>query len=219
MGQRLILLPTEDERQHVVSRIGAGVKAGGRVELCGFGPVAAAARTATLVAAVRPAEVVLVGIAGGFDERAAVGTAWEFARVGLHGVGAGTGAEFIPAAALGWLQWPGDPADARTEVGDLVECGPREGGGLPTAPLLLTACAAADGAADVAVRKRLYPDAWAEDMEGFGVALACRLHGVPCRLLRGISNRAGDRDTSRWNVASALDAVADLLRRLLASPP
>lgn len=219
MVQRLVLVPTERERQHVVSRLGAGPGTAVRVELCGFGPVAAAARTALLVAEHRPAEVVLVGIAGGFDDLAAMGTAWEFARVGIHGVGAGTGAEFTPAAALGWLQWPGDPGDARTEVGDLAECGPRAVGGLPTAPLLLTACAAADGAADVAARKRLYPDAWAEDMEGFGVAMACRLHGVPCRLLRGISNRAGDRDQARWNVAAALDAVADLLLRLLASPP
>jgi len=218
MSHRLILLPTDGERARVVSRIRGHLAAGDRVELCGFGPIAAAARTATLVAAFRPAEVVLAGIAGGLDERAAVGTAWEFARVAVYGIGAGTGVDFLPAESLGWLQWPGDPANAPAAIGDEIACG-RGGEPPPVGPLLLTACAAADGAADVAQRRRLQPDALAEDMEGFGVALACRLLGVPCRLIRGISNRAGDRDQTRWNAAAALDAAADLLCSLLASPP
>lgn len=218
MAHRLILLPTDGERARVVPRIRRRLAAGDRVELCGFGGIAAAARTATLVAALRPAEVVLAGIAGGLDERAAVGTAWEFARVAVYGIGAGTGADFLPAEALGWRQWPGDPAGASAAIGDVIECG-RRSGPPPAGPLLLTACAAADGPDDVSQRRRLQPDALAEDMEGFGVAFACRLLGVPCRLIRGISNRAGDRDQAHWNATAALDAAADLLSSLLASPP
>jgi nucleoside phosphorylase len=41
-------------------------------ELCGFGIVAAAARTAQLLAAQRPEKVFLVGIAGRLDDRLAI---------------------------------------------------------------------------------------------------------------------------------------------------
>jgi futalosine hydrolase len=50
----------------------------------------------------------------------------------------------------------------------------------------------------------------AEDMEGFAVAMACRLRGVPLDIVRGISNTAGDRDASRWQVAAALEAAGRL---------
>jgi futalosine hydrolase len=56
----------------------------------------------------------------------------------------------------------------------------------------------------------------AEDMEGFAVALACRLVGVPLDIVRGISNDAGDRDKVRWQVPQALRAAADLAALILA---
>jgi futalosine hydrolase len=52
-------------------------------------------------------------------------------------------------------------------------------------------------------------------MEGFGVALACRLAGVPLTIIRGISNTAGDRDHARWRVPEALAAAAGLTLRIL----
>jgi futalosine hydrolase len=82
---------------------------------------------------------------------------------------------------------------------------------------LLTACAASADAADVAVRRRLFPTAVAEDMEGFGVALACRLAGVPLAIVRGISNDAGDRDKRRWQIGPALEAAASLARTFIAA--
>jgi futalosine hydrolase len=59
----------------------------------------------------------------------------------------------------------------------------------------------------------------AEDMEGFGVALACRLLGVPLAIVRGISNEAGDREHARWQVPAALAAAADLAVRVLEESP
>jgi futalosine hydrolase len=53
-------------------------------------------------------------------------------------------------------------------------------------------------------------------MEGFAVAFACRLRGVPLDVIRGISNTAGDRDTSRWQVAAALEAAGRLALQVLA---
>ncbi|NDH95322.1 MAG: futalosine hydrolase, partial [Planctomycetia bacterium] len=69
-------------------------------------------------------------------------------------------------------------------------------------------CAASATAEDAATRLEEFPTAVAEDMEGFAVALACRLAGVPCQIIRGISNRAGDRDKARWQIEPALRAAA-----------
>src|SRR5439155_15243049 len=73
--------------------------------------------------------------------------------------------------------------------------------------LLLTTCAASDSAAHAAIRRARFPDALAEDMEGFGVALACRLAGVPLSIVRGVSNVAGERDPARWRIPAALAAA------------
>ena len=135
-----------------------------------------------------------------------------------YGIGIGSRADFAPAAAIGWPQWPGDAAAGSPAIGDLIECGT-----VPTAGaesrLLLTTCAAAATADDVRDRKRVFPTAAAEDMEGFAVAFACRLEGVPCDIVRGISNRAGDREQSRWRTAAALEAAGRLAAQTIAGMP
>jgi futalosine hydrolase len=185
-----------------------------RIELCGFGPIAAAARAAHLVATCKPASVMLVGIAGSFDDRLMIGQAYRFHEVASYGIGVGSGSDFQPAAAVGWPQWPGDPATGLDAVGDRLGRS-----GATAGRVLLTACAASAGPADVALRRELIPDAVAEDMEGFGVALACELAGVPWTIIRGISNRAGDRDHSRWRVEPALAAATALVLETLAEAP
>ena len=122
MPQHLILVPTERERGLIDPVLESAW--GGRVhlELCGFGPVVAAARTAQLIAEHRPARVLLVGIAGGFSGRLAIGAAYAFERVACHGVGAGSGDAFIPAEALGWPQWPGEGVDSAPRIGDMLPC-------------------------------------------------------------------------------------------------
>lgn len=209
----LLLVPTAGERHVLAAALGDSR----RIELCGFGPIAAAARTAALLAEHAPAGVLLAGIAGRFDERLAIGSAYLFSEVACHGVGAGSGAAFEPAAVLGWPQWPGDPPGGEAAIGDVITCKPAAAPAPPAAGLLLTACAASADAADVAVRRRLFPTAVAEDMEGFGVALACRLAGVPLAIVRGISNDAGDRDKRRWQIGPALEAAASLARSFIAA--
>jgi futalosine hydrolase len=219
MPTTLVLVPTDRERQGLTQALGPALGADSRLELCGFGLVAAAARTAALVARHAPARVLLAGIAGRFDERLAVGSAHCFIQVACFGVGAGSGTAFESAAALGWPQWPGDPPSAEAAIGDVIACGPMPAAAPSAAGLLLTACAASADAADVAARRRLFPEAVAEDMEGFGVALACRLAGVPLAIVRGISNTAGDRDKARWQIEPALAAAAELAVTILAAPP
>lgn len=218
MPHHLLLVPTELERGLIAPAVAAACGSAIRSELCGFGPVVAAARTARLIAEHRPGRVLLVGIAGRFSDRLAIGQAYVFERVACHGIGAGSGDAFVPAEAMGWKQWPGDASDANAAIGDSLPC---TSGRLPDAAasaragLLLSACAASADEADVRSRLRLHPDAAAEDMEGFAVAAACRLAGVPLDIVRGISNTAGDRDTSGWQIEAACRAAADLAATLL----
>ena len=224
MPRHLILVPTEMERRILAPILAPVMARGCRVALCGFGPVAAAARTAQLLAEHAPERVLLVGIAGRLDDRLAVGAAYEFERVACYGVGAGSGGEFVPAGAMGWQQWPGDADGTSPHGGDPIgdeisgltsyAVGGDDGGG--RAGLLLTVCAAAASAEDVRLRRQTFPAAAAEDMEGFAVAFACRLRGVPVGIIRGISNSAGDRDTSRWLVAAAVEAAGRLALQVLA---
>lgn len=207
----LVLVPTEAECRRLRPAIAAALGSDDGLDLCGFGPVAAAARTAALLAAHRPARVLLAGIAGRIDERLPLGGACRFAAVACHGIGAGAGTEFVPAGSLGWPQWAGD-AVGSPAIGDRIPCGWSGGDG----PLLLSACAASGSPAEVDARRRLFPAAAAEDMEGFAVAFACRLAGVPCAIIRGLSNEAGDRDHSRWVTADALAAAAAAATALLA---
>ena len=229
MPRNLILIPTEPERRCLTPRLMSGLAAlppaDTAVELCGFGIAAAAARTAQLIAGLRPERVILVGIAGRLDERLALGTATLFETIACHGIGVGSGAAFVPAATLGWRQWPGDrsdgdagdgdPSDGGPGVGDVLPCAVPDGGDLPRERLLLTVTAAAAGPEDVALRKTLFPEASAEEMEGFAVALACRLFRIPCTIVRGISNTAGDRDKAHWQLEAPLAAAADLVLRFL----
>ncbi len=211
----LLLVPTEVEARRLADL--GGLPTGHAVRAtCGFGPVAAAARAAHLMATQRPSRVLLVGIAGTYDEiEAPVGTALDFGAVALHGVGVDEGLQFKGPPAIGFPQWPGtDPTTPRIE--DRLELA---GTGLtraipgevhPPRPLLLTTCAASGSVAQADVRRRLFPDALAEDMEGFGVALACALAGVPLRIVRGLSNRVGDRRPESWRIPAALAAARRL---------
>lgn len=211
----LILIPTELERQAIAPHLTEATKRGGRVERCGFGMVAAAARAAEMIAHARPARVFLVGIAGAYGDRLPVGTAWGFDRVGCYGIGAGSGDGFVSAEAMGWPQWPGDPADEASAIGDVIACVAATDPPSSRADLLLTVTAASGDAIDATRRQRAFPAAVAEDMEGFGVALACRLAGLPLTIVRGISNVAGERDTAAWKIAEAADAAGTLAARLI----
>src|SRR5471030_1897403 len=92
-----------------IDEFGSLTKKSVRSEVCGFGVVAAAARSAQLLAQLRPSRVLLLGIAGGFEpELASVGSALEFSRVAIDGIGVGEGDRFVPPDVLGFPQWPDD---------------------------------------------------------------------------------------------------------------
>lgn len=197
----LLLVPTAFEGR-LLSEAGLPT-----ADVVGFGPIAAAAETARLIAERRPERAFLVGIAGSYDPSALpLGTATSFSGVACDGVGAGEGLARLGPRELGWPQL--DPES----VPPIWERLSLEGPG----PVLLTACAASASPAQ-AEERRVRFGALAEDMEGFAVALACARAQVPLTVVRGLSNAAGDRDKDHWCIEAALSAAAAMTLEWLES--
>ncbi len=200
---KLILIPTSLEQRIITPVVTSKLDPDDDViALCGFGMIAAAARTAELLAHYRPDRVFLCGIAGAVGSKLKVGDATAFSEVVCYGIGAGTGVDHQTANDMGWNQWPG--------IHDVIQLGTAKG-----PRRLLTVAAASNSIADVQLRVDRFPGAIAEDMEGFAVAMACQLADVPLTIVRGISNMAGDRDTTNWKIDAALQPGAELLADLL----
>ncbi len=209
----LLLIPTEFERGFASDSISPSLSV--TVEVCGFGPIIPAARTVQLIQQYQPDQVLLIGIAGSYDDRLGVGAAYRFQSVACYGVGAGTGQVFQTAQKMGWHQWL-DP-DSDSSIGDEISMSDTlpEIQLLPTQRQLLTVCAAATDARDVEQRVERFPQAVAEDMEGFSVAAACELCKCPVSVIRGISNRAGDRDQKNWEIREAMNSAVELARQMI----
>ncbi len=208
-----------------------------RVALCGFGPITSSAMTMNWLQRFRPQSVTLVGTAGAYDDRLEIGSAYWFATVAQYGIGVGQGIRYQGAGACQFhalqppgaggptvsqnlfIQRPGSDQDiAQVEigvgdlrlvesqaVGDVIALAGGDSG------LLLTVCAAAANMEEVGQRLACFPQSRAEEMEGYAVATACLATGTPLRILRGISNLAGDRQHHRWQMESALRSVAERL--------
>ena len=205
----LVLVPTSLEWARLEDLGGLGPTA--MIALCGFGPIAAGTRAADLLARLTPARVLLIGIAGAYDiERDPLGSALEFGAVAVTGVGVGGGRAHLAPQAVGLPQWPASEQPPRAAVYDQLELDLRHG------PLLLSTCAASASPDEARERRERFPQARAEDMEGFGVALACSLAGVRLSIVRGISNCVGDRASEHWAIAGALSAAREQALRVLA---
>jgi len=178
-------------------------QANGRIELCGFGVVVSGIRTTQLIAEFAPERVLLLGVAGGLSPGVLVGEAVEFSEVVCYGIGAGSGDGYVSASEMGWKQWPG-----ATEIADSIPLG----NDMMTKRIcLLTCCSASANDRDVRLRLEKVPMSVAEDMEGFSVAASCHFAVVPLRIVRGISNRAGDRNKDNWRLREAMLAVEKMI--------
>lgn len=236
----LILIPTSFERDQLLADPGLSAALSAtqtEVAVCGFGPIAAAASTARLLTTRRTKWVILAGIAGSYGPELPLGSAWQVERVGSWGIGVGSGSDFRLGWELGWNQVSspttapkmpmtspgvGIPGVGSPESGEVIPLytAPLVRGG-PNAGLSLTCTAASNSAADCELRRRNFPQAVVEEMEGFGVALACLEHqkatgqAIASGMVRGVSNFAGDRNKAHWQIAPALAAVAELLLQIL----
>jgi futalosine hydrolase len=196
----LMLVPTPAELAVIEANLPPASLTDWRIELCGFGPIAAASRSAALIERHRPDQVVLLGIAGSFGDALAIGSAVTFGQVHCWGIGVGSGAVHQSADAMGFPQWNGD-----RPVGQLIELTTSQ-----SRHVLLTCCAASANDQEANRKRTAIPTATAEDMEGYGVALSCRIADVPLTIIRGISNHVGERNRDHWQVEAALRAAAAL---------
>jgi futalosine hydrolase len=211
-GTRLLLVPTDLERQKLPSScVEQCLDCGHRIEVCGFGQVVAAARTMQLLATGSFDSVALVGIAGSLSDDVEIGCAMEFGTVYCDGIGVGQGAAHHSATDIGWNQWPFEP-----KIEDTIQLSAHKHD--HTLPGLVSVLAASATSTEAAWRRSRFPLGKAEDMEGFGVAVACRLANVPLTIVRGISNRAGDRDHTHWNIAGSLDQAMRMIVQKILQP-
>jgi futalosine hydrolase len=173
------------------------------VIVAGIGPAAAAAATSAALAGERFDLVISAGIAGGFD--VPVGAVVVASRIVAADLGAETADGFEAIGSTG-LDVPVDLAAtlaART--------------GALTGAVLTVSTVTGTAATATALRAR-HPDAVAEAMEGFGVATAAALHGVPFAEVRAISNAVGPRDRASWRIPEALTALGQAFATIAKEP-
>ena len=213
----LLVFPTAFELSAVLAKIPEAKLERTHCCLCGFGSIAAAARTASLIHQCRPAVVVLAGIAGSLNRQSDIGMSYEFSTVRSYGIGMGVGEKFQAAEEMGWKQWPGNDEQNDGSFGDVIQWNSSRLGQLKyqNEGELLSVCSASSTREEAALRKRQFPAATAEDMEGFAVAAACTMLRVPCVVIRGISNMAGDRDKKNWHIEEALRNVSNHVSQFL----
>lgn len=209
----LLLVPTELELD-LLRDITGKFRNVLTAKICGFGPIAAAARTSQLLSQIQPNRAFLIGIAGTYDEcRLPVTSASTFDEVILDGMGSGQGASYRNASKMGFAQWPGSEDTCHEPIYQRLHLVP-----VPVSNqssnqnrVLLTTCSASASPSEAEARRNNYQDAIAEDMEAFSVAIACAFHQVPLGVIRGISNVAGDRRRAQWQIEPALREAARLL--------
>lgn len=217
----ILLIPTSFERRLIEPSLRRRLAArrpavnqfemdGYTLETCGFGLIAAGIGAANAIARHRPQRVLLMGIAGSLNDSAQVGSAYRFNHVTCHGIGVGSSLADCHRSAcqMGWAQCEAN--ERHSAIGDTIRI---DSGGWPARSQdghLLSVTTASANEAEAAQRRVHFPQALAEDMEGFAVAMACHLANVPLQIVRGLSNRAGDRNRANWRIESALNAAAEL---------
>jgi futalosine hydrolase len=174
------------------------------VSLAGVGPAAAAANTAAVLATAEYGLVVSAGIGGGFADRAEIGSLVVASEIIAADLGAQTPEGFRSLDELGFgssrIQVDAGLVTRLTEA--------LQAAGLPvTAGPVITVSTVTGTAAAASELAARVPGAAAEGMEGFGVATAAHLRGVPILEIRAISNPVGPRDRDAWRISEALTAL------------
>lgn len=170
----------------------------------GVGQSAAAASTAFQLANADYGLVVSAGIAGGFANRATIGSLVVANAIIAADLGAQTPDGFLSLDELGF-------GSARIEVdaarsSRLLEA--LQAAGLPvvSGPVLTVTTVTGTAATAEDLARRI-PGASAEAMEGYGVATAAMQRGIPIMEIRAVSNAVGPRDRSAWRIGDALHAL------------
>ncbi|MEK6701864.1 MAG: futalosine hydrolase [Planctomycetota bacterium] len=182
-----------------------------RVDLIrtGVGKANAAGGTGAFLARKEHGAVLNLGVAGTYADsvgtpRLAIGSVLVASRHLLADEGVQTPDGFVPLSTVGF---------ATGLAGDSVEADPAmlaalAATGWPQAPIAtVSACS---GTNAQAARIAASTGAWAEAMEGAGVALVAARLGVHYAEVRVISNTTGDREHQRWDLGAALSRLTEI---------
>ncbi|MFJ6697175.1 futalosine hydrolase [Streptomyces sp. NPDC091272] len=172
----------------------------------GVGPAAAAAATARALATAPYDLVVSAGIGGGFAGVAPVGSVVVADAIVAADLGAETAEGYVPVTGLGFGTVEHLPPAA------LVRHAARAAGA--AVGTVLTVSTVTGSAARAAELRARHPHAAAEAMEGFGVAEAAALFGLPVLEIRAVSNAVGPRERDAWRIGDALTALGDAFGKL-----
>ncbi|WP_194821847.1 futalosine hydrolase [Micromonospora sp. S-DT3-3-22] len=188
------------------------------VRAIGVGPAVAGATTARMLALAEAAgrpyrAVVSAGIAGGFAGRAPVGATVLASRSVAADLGAESPAGFIPVDELGMppeLLGGGPTIDVDPALLGALRAA------LPQAVVgaVLTVSTVTGTAASTTALADRHPDAVAEAMEGYAVAVAAAQAGIPFAELRTVSNPVGPRDRDGWRMREAFAALTEAAHAL-----
>ncbi|EIT86430.1 hypothetical protein A374_05691 [Fictibacillus macauensis ZFHKF-1] len=207
----LIMTSVEAERQAVLA--GIGMKEGFHVEIAGVGPVAASVATTKALHTNHYQFVINMGIAGGFVEKADIGSL----VIADESIALDLGAEaedgFLTLDELGF----GASVVAKTEHSVakalLARCQQAQ---LKSCIAPILTLSTVTGTEETAQRLQIRaPRAAAEAMEGYGVAMAAQTFNVPFLEIRAISNPVGPRDRSSWKIKEALQSLQEVSKYLV----
>jgi len=199
-GKRVLIVTSVEMEREAVLR---GLDYASHVDVIigGVGIASASARTAAALAKTTYDLVVSAGIGGGFAGRAPVGSLVLASELNAADLGAETPDGFTRLDDLGFgtTSILADGSLVRRLEHALLVAGIS----VAIGPVLTVSTVT--GTAETAREMvRRFPDAAAEAMEGFGVATAAQLYGLPVLEIRGISNVVGPRDRSAWRIPDAL---------------
>jgi futalosine hydrolase len=199
---RRILIMTSVEAEHDAILRGIGKDSRIDVKLAGVGPISAGIQTAKALTADEYDLVINMGIAGGFTDKAEVGSLVIANEIVSADLGAESPEGFITLDELGF----GAPTRVKTDS-DLVQILLKsiKAASIPVQDgNILTLSTVTGTAATTSKLQQREPGALAEAMEGYGVAMAAQEFGLPVLEIRSISNSIGPRDRSAWRIKDAL---------------
>lgn len=207
----LVVTAVPAERDAVTRAFGGqdgGPSQGVTVIAGGVGPAAAAASTARALATGAYDLVVSAGIGGGFTGVAPLASVVVADAIVVADLGAETADGYVPVTGLGFGTVEHRPPAALVRA--LTDATGATAGTVLTVSTVTGTAARADE-----LRAR-HPRAAVEAMEGFGVAEAAALFGLPVLEIRAVSNAVGPRDRDAWRIGDALAALTEAFGKLRA---
>ncbi len=183
----------------------------------GVGKANAAAAVGTLLEKLKPSLVIATGVAGAFAESGLDVGDLALATEEIYGdEGAITPEGFLDMKALGFAlvqragrrhfnTFPFDGPTLETVRPVLERYAEAAKVRFAAGPFVTVSTGSGTDAAAHQMAQRT--GGICENMEGAALAQICALYGTPAIEIRGISNRAGDRDLSRWDVRKGAEAA------------